>query len=372
MQKKKILNLSIDQKLFEEGSAVAQRFVEYGELFEELRVVVYTKPGFKEKQLAPNVFVYPTNTSFKPLFFFDAYKIALKFVTKDMIVSSQEALTNLVGLRLKRKTGAELQVQIHTDFMSPFYRHESLMNYVRYMLYKWSIPKADYVRVVSRRILNSIQALITCLPENVKVLPLFVDTTKLENENIVIDLRKDYPQFDFILLMASRFEVEKNIPMALSVFKKVLKKFPKTGLILVGKGHEIRSIKRTIKRLRLQDNVVLQNWTTSLSSYYKTADAFLSTSNYEGYGLTLIEAAVLSLPIITTDIGVVGELFEKETDALVCEVKDSGCLFDNICRVIENIDLRRMLKLNAMHKAKLILMSKETYLKKYQEMFDSF
>ena len=74
----KVLMLSTDQKIFEEGSAVRQRMIDYGTIMDELHVIVYTKRGFRIQNLGfrGNVFVYPTNTRFKPFYFFDAYKIA--------------------------------------------------------------------------------------------------------------------------------------------------------------------------------------------------------------------------------------------------------------------------------------------------------
>ena len=39
--------ISTDRKIFEEGSAVRARMIEYGKLFDELHIVVFTKRNLK-------------------------------------------------------------------------------------------------------------------------------------------------------------------------------------------------------------------------------------------------------------------------------------------------------------------------------------
>ena len=59
--------------------------------------------------------------------------------------------------------------------------------------------------------------------------------------------------------------------------------------------------------------MVFEGWQENLISYYKTANLFLLSSNYEGYGMTLLEAAAAGCPIISTDVGIAGELLAPET-----------------------------------------------------------
>ena len=47
-------------------------------------------------------------------------------------------------------------------------------------------------------------------------------------------------------------------------------------------------------------------------SYYKTADLFLLTSDYEGYGLTLVEAVAAGVRVISSDVGIAAKLLPKE------------------------------------------------------------
>ena len=104
--------------------------------------------------------------------------------------------------------------------------------------------------------------------------------------------------------MASRLTREKNIGLAIGSAKNLIPNHPNILLLIVGSGPELNNLKIQVTRYKLQDDVVFEPWTNDLASYYKTADLFLLTSNYEGYGRTVIEAASAGLPVIMTDVGV--------------------------------------------------------------------
>lgn len=339
----KLLLLSTDQKIFDENSAVRRRIIDYGKIADEIHIVVYTRDKKEEIKISENVYAYPTNTRIKPLYFFDAYRIGKKIIRNwsadrrieigNCLISSQDPFeTGLVGYLLKRKFKLPLQLQIHTDFLSPYFWRESLKNKIRVFVGKWLLEKANHLRVVSERIKKSIIAFNPPLSDRIVVLPIFVDIEKIENAPIKTNLKKKYPD-RFIILSASRFTVEKNISLALRAMREVAKRASKALLILVGSGPEENKIKVLIERYQLKKNVVIENWTDDLISYYKTADLFLMTSNYEGYGLAAVEAAAAGLPIVMTGVGLrLGR---------IVPVGDQKALAGAIFDLIENPDKRQ-------------------------------
>jgi 1,2-diacylglycerol 3-alpha-glucosyltransferase len=122
--------------------------------------------------------------------------------------------------------------------------------------------------------------------------------------------------------MASRIEPEKNIELAIEAFKEVVEKIPKTGLVIVGSGSQISKLKLLISKRELSDSVVFESWASpeTLYSYYKTADIFLVTSFFEGYGMTLVEAHAAGRKIVSTDVGVAKEIGATIVDDTVKSV----------------------------------------------------
>jgi len=364
--------LSTDSRIFEEGSAVRGRMVEYGKLFNTFSIIVYTKPGFKEELLSSGVHFYPTNSKNIFFYFWSAYRVSRKIIKVygDTVITSQDAMTSIVALALKSQFSFPLQVQIHTDFASQFFKYESLNNFIRHYLYRLSIRYADCVRVVSKRIYDS---LVKCQMSNVKcsVLPIYVDVEKIRNTPITADLHKKYPQFDFIILVASRLTREKNIPLAIRVFHGMVRQYSKTGLVIVGEGREKRKIESEIKNYELGENIFVENWMSEekLISYYKTADAYLLTSNYEGYSRSLIEAAASGCPIVTTDVGIAGEVFRDDQSALVCMPGDSACIENALLRLRSEKDLSQKLSQGAKTAALAHVLPKDIYMREFRTSF---
>lgn len=385
---KKVISISTDRNIFKEDSAVRVRQAEYGALFEELHIIVFTKTSAylpKKVQIAPNTWVYGTHSVAKLFHISRAEKIAgsiivdRKMSSGNSVVTVQDPFeTGLVGARLKKKFGLPLHVQIHTDFLSPHFSRQFFLNSFRVRMAKKLLPQADAVRVVSKKIADSlsVSAEVKLKPGIVPtVLPIFVDINKFENSPATLDLKKKYSQFNFIILTASRLTTEKNIPLALEVFTKLVAIYPQIGLVIVGSGPEEVNLKWAAKQLGVEKSVIFEAWQNDLFSYYKTADLFLLTSNYEGYGLTLVEAVASRCPVVSTDVGIASELFdiaESSKNGSVCPIGGSECLFKSISQFIQNPDIRDKSVNESLGRLDRVLISdKSTYLKRYRESLEN-
>jgi glycosyltransferase involved in cell wall biosynthesis len=367
-----VLSIGTDRKIFEEGSAVRQRMIEYGTLFDELHIIVFAKKslGLTDQKIADNVWVYPTNSRNKIAYIIEAIKIGRKVMisrdfTSDDFVSAQDPFeTGIAAYRIARIGGLQLQLQIHTDFLSPYFSQHSFLNKIRVVIARWLLPKADRIRVVSRRIAQSLESLN--LQTKPMVLPILLNTKH------VIGAKKQgiYMQFDIRILMASRFEPEKDFITALKAFKRVVNIYPKTGLIIIGQGSEQSTIESYIKNEHLENNVIVLPWQKDVAMFGASSDMFLLTSQYEGYGLALVEAALVQIPIVTTDVGIAGDILIHEKSALISPVGDSISVAENIVRLINNTQLRQDLVTQAYDAVRRnIITKKEEYLALYKKSF---
>lgn len=318
----KLLMISTDVKMFEEGSAVSQRMFEYAKKYDELHIVVFTSrkqnQQISEVALSNNCWVYPTRSKIKPFYTLDAIRMGRFIVSRrgvDYITCQDPFLTAMVGISLKKQFSVPLEIQIHTD-IGNIYFAKTIGNKIKKALALSYIPKADHIRVVSSNIKAYLVENLRIESSKIEIRPIFVDIEKIRSVVVTADLHKKYPQFDKIILMASRLEPEKNIGMAVRAFGEVLKVLPNTGLLIIGDGSEEAKIKNSLNIVvdktsgrKLGDSICIEHWTdwNTLISLYKTADLFLSTSLYEGYGMTFVEAQAAGCPIISTDVGVAKE-----------------------------------------------------------------
>lgn len=344
-----VLVISTDRKLYHKESAVRERMRWYGTLAEELHIIVfslrkleYPSQPFEEK---PNIYFYPTNSRSRWLYITDAVWIGLKILNGggDWILSTQDPFeTGVVGWVLARLKRTKLHIQVHTDLFSKYFMRSHFLNRPRVFIARFLLPRADSIRVVSLRIKKKIESLV---PRRVPIynFPIFVDVNHIKETALSYDLHKEHPEFDCIVLQLSRLEPEKNIGLGIYALQEIIKKYPKTGLVIIGSGTQRKYLENLIAHLGLQKNVLLTGWKEDIISAFRTADIFLLTSKYEGYAMTLVEAVSARLPIVTTDVGLVGDILKDNQSALVCEPEDSKCISRKLEKLIENPDLRKQL-----------------------------
>lgn len=368
----KVLMISSDKKILSPGSGVSLRMKEYAKLVGELHIVLLTKTkdNLKETKLDNNLWVYPTHTSSRWLYPFSGASLGKKIVYEKKFVRGNSLITaqdpfesGWIGLKIKRKWRLPLEVQLHTDpFSSQFY---GALNSIRKILANKVIKNADHIRVVNESLKTTIMDVYEVEEKKISVLPIYIDKEKILKGKIDFDLHSKFG-WHFILLMITRLTPEKNIPFALEILKKVVERFPTTGMVIVGEGPLEESLKNYSYKIGIEKNVTFVGRQNELFSYLHTANAFLQTSKYEGYGMALIEAGLSGLPVITTPVGFANEL-ENGKNAYIGPIDNTEYFKDAIIDLIENNSMRENLKLNMKNTLESKLISKEEYLKKIQD-----
>src|SRR3989344_4176269 len=212
----KVLMIGSDRSLFVEGSAVSLRLAEYGTLVEDLHIVVMTSSsmGLKEKKIAPNVWIYPTNSLFKFLRPVDAARLGKKLVYKNRFVKGNSLITvqdpfecGFAGLMVKKRWQLPLEVQLHTDLFSPHFGRR--LNALRKRLAKKILKQADSIRVVSHYLKDQLLKNHNFVDEKIiSVLPICVDRERIGRGKVSFDLHERFG-WQFVLLSVSRLTQEK-------------------------------------------------------------------------------------------------------------------------------------------------------------------
>jgi len=370
----KVLMVSTDESIIKEGSEAYFRMREYGNLFSELHVILFSKEKERKREIRKNVFVYPVFSICRFFIPFKAFSKAKKIIKeekKEWTTTTQDPFeTGLVGFLLKVFYEMGWQAQVHTDFLSPFFFRQSFLNKIRVVISKIIIWKADRVRVVSERIKKSLIE-IGFKGEKIDVLPIAVQAEEIKNMPITFDLRKEFPDANFIIFMASRLTPEKNIRLALNAFSEALKINSGMKLVIAGDGPCQRDLEEEAeKRGIFQDVKFLGKLSyQEVISGMKTADLFLSSSVYEGYGMTVIEAAVVGCPVLMTDTGVAGEIIKDGENGTVVPVGLVSKMAEAIVDLAGNNNKRKKIAEEG-KKIALNLISKEEYLKKFREIME--
>lgn len=361
----KVLMISSDRNVLALGSAVGERMKEYGALVEELHIVLLSDAahGLKEVQIGKNIWVYPTNsrTSFlRPL---GAARFGKKLILEKKFVRGRSVITGdsiecgWAGMKIKNKWRLPLEVQLHTDPFSPYF--SGFQNTVRKYFARQVLRHADLIRVVSEDLKAKLVSLVEA---PISVLPIYVDRERIEKAGVSFDLHARYG-WQFVLLAVARLSPEKNLEMALQALALLRQKFPDTGLVIVGSGPEESRLKSLVKKLRLSGFVEFAGWQNELGSFYKTSNIFVQTSYFEGYGLSLVEAGLSGLPVVTTPVGLAQE-FQDGKEIYIVPQDRPDVIALRIVDLMENNQKRENLKFNLKSALESKLISKEEYLKR--------
>lgn len=341
----KVLMISTDRKVFDKGSSVRTRMVEYGKLAEELHIIVFAKKylGFKNTVLGGNVYLYPTSSFSKWTYISGAIKIGRNICSKknvDLITTQDPFEAGFAGLRIAKGFDINIQAQVHTDFLNPYFKTQSWLNRIRVRISKYVLKRVDCVRVVSNKIKENLEREIPYTKGKISVLPIYTNVGGIINNSDTVGVKKRYKQFEKIVLMVSRLEKEKNVELGIRAFVTVLKKYPKAGLIIAGDGSELRNLKKLSKELKADKNIIFVGFVDDVLKYYREVDLYLHTSNFEGYGMSLVEAAASDCPIVSTEVGIARDIISNQNAQLLCGVGDEKCLSEALLGLLKNDDLR--------------------------------
>ncbi len=98
----------------------------------------------------------------------------------------------------------------------------------------------------------------------------------------------------------------------------------------------------------------------TLRKIYNESAIFVLPSIVEGIPLPPLEAMYCGSAVVVTDNGGVNEYIEDGYNGLMCQVRDSNCLFEKIMYLINNEELRLKLVKNGIETAKLYSYSEMT------------
>lgn len=98
-----------------------------------------------------------------------------------------------------------------------------------------------------------------------------------------------------------RMSTEKNHLKLIGAFAEYLKKYPDSRLYIIGAGPLQNKIENKIKKLKIEDKVVLTGLLYNPFAVMKRCDCFILPSIHEGQPMVLLEARQCGLPIIVSD-----------------------------------------------------------------------
>lgn len=128
-----------------------------------------------------------------------------------------------------------------------------------------------------------------------RILDLSHDTSQLDEQ------QKELIKDEYIIAVSRLDTVQKDYATLIKGYKLAVENGVKEKLYIVGDGPNRKEIENLIKESGLEKSIVLIGKTTNPYVWMKNSKLFVHSSKYEGFGLVIVEAAILGKAIISSD-----------------------------------------------------------------------
>ncbi len=148
-------------------------------------------------------------------------------------------------------------------------------------------------------------------------------------------------------LKRSKIGVPNDVPLVISVSRltvkkdhytliKAIKKLPAVHLMIVGEGELKSRLIKFVTELGIKDRIYFLGYRRDIPQLIKTADIFVQSSHWEGFGITAIESMACGVPVIGTDVPGLNEVIIDGISGILVPLKKENALVSAISLVLNN------------------------------------
>ena len=158
----------------------------------------------------------------------------------------------------------------------------------------WMLHEASRIICVTEAERKLLEADFGALP--IVVIPNAIDVTALTSAT-----PNPVPEGRVTVLAVGRMEAYKQMDRLVEAIPSLP---PEYHVVLIGAGQEYDSLRSRVEALGVRERVQMPGHVTQeeLLAWYRTADVFVSMSQHEAFGLTVLEAATAGAAVVASDI----------------------------------------------------------------------
>lgn len=181
--------------------------------------------------------------------------------------------------------------------------------------------------------------------DKIKVIPLGFDLSRFrENQQMLrTNFRARHNLTDEVAIgIIGRLVPIKNHDMFLSAIKIVTEQTQKKfKAFIIGDGQNRLHLEKLVEELGLRENVIFTSWIKNIEEPMAGLDIVALTSLNEGTPVSLIEAQAADKPVVSTDVGGIGNVVLQDVTGLLSPTNMVELFARNLLILINHDDYRR-------------------------------
>jgi glycosyltransferase involved in cell wall biosynthesis len=167
----------------------------------------------------------------------------------------------------------------------------------------WAVRRATRILTPSEASKRQLGERFGCRPEKIRVTPLAPMINERPSTRQIADTKARLGIADPYFIAVGRLETKKNTARIVEAFARVQKIHPEFRLVLVGglgRGHE--AVLAAIEKANLGDRILRSGWLggDDLAALLAGARALVFPSLAEGFGIPILDAYTLGVPVLTS------------------------------------------------------------------------
>lgn len=120
---------------------------------------------------------------------------------------------------------------------------------------------------------------------------------------------------------------------------------------ILGRGEEKEELEKLVKDYGLSDKIIFKGILSDLYEFMSSCDIYLNTSRWETFGLSVVEALSIGLPVVSCDRTGVYEVIEENKYGFFAERENLEKLADHVEFLINNQEEREKFGINGLTRA---------------------
>ena len=155
------------------------------------------------------------------------------------------------------------------------------------------------------------------------------------------------------IIFVGRLEKQKGVNILLKAIQILEEKYHRSlRVAIVGDGSLMNDLKELALQYDINEYTYFLGVRKDVLELMRKAFIFVLPSRWEGFGLVLLEAMSVGVPIIATKVGGIPEVIEDGKDGILVEPENPEELSNAILRLLDNKELRSLVSSNAYKKVK--------------------
>ena len=236
---------------------------------------------------------------------------------------------------------SRLVFTFHSSTFFPIRPGRSLRTWLRIKLTQFLCRRVRIIVAVSKAIYERLIEVIPQKAGSICIIPNGIDVSRFNLESSEKRLKKELgldPE-DILITTVGTLNSVKNQALLLKGVAKLLPRFPKMQLVIVGEGPLKQELLFLQEELGLKDHCHFLGLRKDIPEILSETDIFVNTSLYEGLPLSILEAMAAGKPVIATAVPGTIEVLEEGSGLLV-PLDNPAALAQTLKMLIEDPEQR--------------------------------